>query len=108
VAIRSIPWWVWLIPIVVVALATARLPYGYYTFTRLVVCGAAILFAFTSWNERPMGQAFAVVLVLLALLFNPIKPVYLKRETWFYLDWLAAGIFALNLIVVRLRLVEQR
>jgi hypothetical protein len=104
---KSIPWWVWFIPIVVLMVATMRLPYGYYTFVRLVVCASAAFLAFTSWNERPVGQVFAIALALLAVLFNPLIPIYLKREVWFYLDWLAASVFALHLVVMRLEFLSR-
>jgi hypothetical protein len=78
------------------AVATARLPYGYYTFLRSVTCVAGILFAFAAWNGGAIGRALAVVTVLLAILFNPILPVHLTRAIWFYLNILGAVIFAVD------------
>ncbi len=35
---KSIPRTVWIIPAVLLVIAVWRLPYGYYTFVRIVVC----------------------------------------------------------------------
>jgi hypothetical protein len=69
------------------------LPYGYYTFLRLVVCGSAALAAFESWQEGGTLRAATVLMILVAILFNPIIPIYLKRQTWFYLDICTAIVF---------------
>ena len=95
---KSIPWWVWLIPIALLLIATARLPYGYYTFTRIVVCAMGALFAFLLWNAGKIGRTLAVTLGLTAVLFNPIIPVHLNRNDWFYLDIIAAAVFAAGMV----------
>lgn len=96
---KSIPWWLWLIPVALLFAATARFPYGYYTFTRIVVCGSAAAIAVLGWeNARP----WSVLSGLLAILFNPIFPIYLHRRTWLYFDIGAAAMFAAHLIFVRL------
>jgi hypothetical protein len=43
-----------------------------------------------------------VVFGLIAVLFNPIVPVYLKRAIWFDIDIGVAVIFAAHLMLVRL------
>lgn len=99
---KSIPWYVWGVPAALLLLATARLPYGYYTFTRIVVCAAGALLAYTGWNEGRMQRAFAIALVLMAVLFNPLIPIHLGREVWLFLDLAAAAIFGAHLVLVRL------
>jgi hypothetical protein len=98
---KSIPWYVWLIPVALLLIATARLPYGYYTLTRIVICAAAALFAYAGWNEGQVARSFSVLLGLVAILFNPIIPIHLSRNVWFYLDVAGAAVFAAHLIVVR-------
>lgn len=101
---KSIPWWLWLIPIAALLIATARMPYGYYTFTRIVVCGFSAFVAWSSWeDERPVARAGAIALGLLAVLFNPLIPIHLKRDTWFVLDIGAALLVGAHLALVRLR-----
>lgn len=70
--------------------ALADLPYGFYTFLRLVVCGVAVLGAVKAHaNDR---GGWTLVLAGIALLFNPVIPVYLDRGTWAILDVASAGI----------------
>jgi hypothetical protein len=72
--------------------------YGYYTFTRIVTCGIAGVIAFAGFRDRAVVQAWSVLLALVAVLFNPIVPVHLDRQTWFYLDLGAAAVFVAHLI----------
>lgn len=102
-SINRIPWWVWLIPAALLIIATSRLPYGYYTFLRIVVCGFAALVAFLSWGDDTISRIWSVAFALLAVLFNPLVPVYLKRTDWFYLDIGAAVVIVAHLLVVRIR-----
>ncbi|NWG25894.1 MAG: hypothetical protein HXY30_16015 [Pseudorhodoplanes sp.] len=90
-------------PIAVLVIATARLPYGYYTFARIVVCAAAALLAYCEFNAGGSRRLFAAVFVLIAVLFNPIVPVHLTRSIWFYLDLIAAAVFAAHLLEAKIR-----
>lgn len=101
--LKSVPWYVWLIPIAVLIIATAKLPYGYYTFARILVCSVAGLVALASWDDGKIARLFAVLLIFVAILFNPLIPIYLTRSTWFYLDIGTAIIFTLHLFAVRLK-----
>jgi uncharacterized protein DUF6804 len=99
---RPIPWLLWLVPIGLLVVAIERLPYGYYTFTRFVVCGFAALLAYLAWEgEGVASRTWAIVFGLMAILFNPFVPVYLKRATWAYFDIGCALIFAAHLIFIR-------
>jgi|HubBroStandDraft_6_1064221.scaffolds.fasta_scaffold345458_2 hypothetical protein len=99
--IKSIPRLVWLVPVVLLVVATSRLPYGYYTFMRIVTCGVAGVIAYAGFRDRAVDQAWSVLLALIAVLFNPIVPIHLDRQTWFYLDLAAAAVFVAHLIFVR-------
>jgi hypothetical protein len=92
---------VWIVPAILLVAATARLPYGYYTFTRIVTCGTAALLAVLGFRERSGAQAWFVLLSIIAVLFNPFVPIHLNRSAWFYLDLGAAGVFLTHLIFVR-------
>jgi len=37
----TLPRFVWIIPAILLLVAVAAMPYGYYTFLRIAVCGAA-------------------------------------------------------------------
>lgn len=107
--LKSIPWWLWLIPIGMLFLATERMPYGYYTLMRIVVCGFAAFLAYVAWEqEKTTLRIWAIVLGLIAVLFNPFVPVYLKRTTWAYFDVGIAIIFFVHLAFVRLQWLKTR
>jgi len=61
--------------------AVLPLPYGYYTIFRLVVCGAAGYAAYMLKKNADHSKHF-IPLVIVALLFNPLLPVYLPRLIW--------------------------
>jgi hypothetical protein len=106
--LKSIPWWVWLIPIALLLIAIERMPYGYYTFTRIVICGFAALFAFVAWEDSLVSRLWSAIFGLLAVLFNPLIPIYLSRGTWFYFDLLAAALFAAHLLFVRIMTIRTK
>jgi hypothetical protein len=100
--IKSVAWLIWLVPPILLVVATAHLPYGYYIFLRHVVFGIAAVIAFVGFRDRPLVRAWSVPIALIGALFNPLVPVYLHRQTWFYLDLGAAAVFLAHLIFVRL------
>jgi len=77
---------------VLLLVAVAPLPYGYYTFTRLVVCLSAIFFAYSGFvsGDKSLWPWIAVAV---ALIFNPLIPVHLSKDVWMYLDVAAAAFF---------------
>jgi hypothetical protein len=43
----------WIVPVILLVLAVFPLPYGFYTFTRIVTCLACIALAYTAYGPRP-------------------------------------------------------
>jgi hypothetical protein len=103
-SMKSIPSFVWIVPAILLAIAVSRLPYGYYTFLRIVTCGAASVIAVSGFQKGPATQVWSVLLILIAVLFNPFVPIHLHRATWFYLDLGTAAVFLGHLFFVRRRL----
>jgi hypothetical protein len=96
---QGIPRIVWLICAVLLVAAVLRLPYGYYDFLRIVICGAAGLIAVAGLSEKTQrGMAWTATFVLIAVLFNPLLPIRLHRSIWFYLNLMTAGVFTAHLI----------
>lgn len=83
-------------------LATASLPIGYYTFLRIVVtiCSVAVLV-----NELEKGITIWIILFgLIAILFNPIFPIYLgSKKDWLPLDISCAILFVVKAFSIRHR-----
>ena len=74
-------------------------PYGYYTFLRWVVTGTAVFIAWLAGVGR--GRPFLWLFALIGLLFNPIIPIHLERETWVVIDIVVAGIMLVGVVFVR-------
>lgn len=89
-------------------IATARMPYKYYTFARIVVCGFATFFAFVGWAEGSPSRVWSAIFGLVVVLFNPIVPFYFRRTTWFDIDVGVAIIFAAHLMFMRLSTSKMR
>ena len=72
-------------------IATADLAYGYYTFIRVLsLFGMLVLgFLWLMIAEKPLSPIMIVLTVILVL-FNPIIPIYLDKETWIVLDTISA------------------
>ena len=90
--------WFKLLAIVVLLGASGTHPYAYYQILRWVVCAAAAYAAYLYLQaERTvLFWVFAAV----AVLFNPIAPIYMSRDTWQNYDLIAAVIFAVSLFLV--------
>jgi len=83
------------VPAIMLLVAILPLPYGYYTLLRIVVCISATIIAYEAYEKINRLGFWAVCFSLTALLFNPIIPIFLDRELWFFIDLVVAGLFVL-------------
>jgi hypothetical protein len=70
------------------AVAVLPLPYGYYQLLRLVATVVFAWAAFVAFRRGHGGPGFGFA--VLALLFNPVLPVYLSKSLWAPIDLGAA------------------
>jgi hypothetical protein len=77
------------------------LPYGYYKFLRIVVCGFAVVAFFHTWEDDTPTRVWPLIFVGIGILFNPLVPAHLDRATWFFLDIGAAILIVTHLMAVR-------
>jgi hypothetical protein len=83
-----------LIVAVLLLVAIAPLPYGYYQFMRWAVCGIGIYLAVSAYRWK---RAWATwIFVAIAILFNPIFPIYLSREVWLPIDCIGSLLFSFS------------
>ena len=71
--------------------AIAEWPYGYYVLLRWITCITSILVAFQAFEKNI--DWVKVVFIVIAILFNPLTPIYLSRSTWIPLDIITAIFF---------------
>ena len=79
--------------------AVGEWPYAYYQFTRWVVCVAAVFVAWKGWTFKQTWALWAFGIA--AVLFNPLVPFHIKRDTWQVIDLLAAAMFVVGVVVLR-------
>ena len=70
-------------------LAALSLPYGYFTFLRIVVCGVA---SYVAIQVRDSMVAL-IGLLMVAILFNPLVLIHLPQQTWRIIDLATAAAF---------------
>lgn len=75
----------WYIPAVLLFLGVFSLPYGYYMLLRVIVFVSALYLI--SQNK----DAWLFVFLGIAILFNPVFPIYLVKAIWIPID-IAVGI----------------
>ncbi len=88
-----------LIAAAMLLLALAELPYGYYQLLRFVVCGAGVYVAYTAYQWQKMWAVWLFGFV--ALLFNPLIPIYLSREMWQPIDVACAILFIVIVFMLK-------
>lgn len=59
-------------------------PYGYFQLLRLAVCGVAAYGAYLAFRSQDGTWGWG--LTFIAVLFNPLAPIYFDRSTWLVLD----------------------
>lgn len=63
-------------------------PYGYFIFLRWIVTGAAGLNAYAAHHfDR---SVWFWIMLIVAILFNPIAPIHLTKEIWVVIDLIIA------------------
>lgn len=80
-----------LLSAVVLLLALAPLPIGYYTFLRIAVTLSAAIMISKEINSINM---WCILFGITAIIFNPIIPIYLyQKSLWMPIDIAAAILF---------------
>ena len=81
-----------LLPIIIAAIlfiSIAELPYGFYTVMRIVVPILSAIFLLWAYCEADEFSLMLIPNILIVVLWNPIFPVYLNKETWVVIDAIA-------------------
>lgn len=74
-------------------------PYAYYQLLRWLVFIVAGYSAYLSFQENK--QSYGWIMVIVAVLFNPIAPIYLSKTIWSILDVVTALVFFISIYLVR-------
>ncbi len=69
--------------------------YGFYQLLRWVVSASGVFNAYQAYKINLKGWSVAMVVV--AILFNPIAPIYLDKGMWVFIDIaVAVAMFVLS------------
>lgn len=77
------------------AIPNGVFPYSYYQILRWVVTIVALYSAYSAYKTK--NTKWTVIMVIVAVLFNPIAPIYFAKETWQVLDFITSGVFFVSL-----------
>lgn len=81
------------------AIPSGLWPYGYYQILRWIVAGVALFITYIAYHLEK--QTWIWIMVIIAILFNPIAPIYLPKETWVLIDLITATIFLISVIKIK-------
>ena len=74
-------------------LGIADMPIGYYTFLRFYLTGIA----YNEYGKKEEVSGSVILFGIIAVLFNPIIPVYLHdKEVWSFIDFIVGVIFLIT------------
>lgn len=80
---------------VLLLLALADLPIGYYTLLRIVVAIGAVAVIVREYEDKI--NLWILIFGLIAIIFNPLIPVYLTdKSAWVPIDIIAAILFGVK------------
>lgn len=86
-----------LIPAALLLLALTDMPSGYYVLMRVLVCIASTIVAYGGYKREESVNGTVILFGVMAILFNPIIPVYLyDREIWIPIDIIGAIVFVIK------------
>ncbi|MFZ0454739.1 MAG: DUF6804 family protein [Ignavibacteriaceae bacterium] len=74
---------------------------GYYKFLRWVVVATAIYTAFIAFSKKESINLGVWIFGLIAILFNPIVPFYLGKNTWQIADLIVGIIFLVSIFLTK-------
>lgn len=89
-----------LIAIAMLLLALLPMPYGYYTLLRIAICAFSVYLVYRIWQKNI--QLWLWIFIIIAILFNPIIPIYLSRGLWALIDITVAVVFFVSITQLKI------
>lgn len=71
------------------------LPYAYFQILRWVVPAVCVYRGYLAFSQG--RKVWMWIFIPLAVLFNPLAPIYLDRETWVVIDVVSALVLLVSL-----------
>ena len=80
----------WYIPAILLFLGIFSLPYDYYKLLRVIVFISALYLISQNKNE------WVYIFLGIAILFNPLLPIYLSKSMWIPIDIIVGILYIFN------------
>lgn len=98
---------IWLVPAIMLLLATLGLPYEYYLMLRIVVtvCFGYIFYLHFKYSRI---NIFLPILLVFVVLYNPLYAVHFEKPTWIVLYLLAAFFLVIHMALFARKLTANR
>ena len=86
-----------------------KMPYDFYRIMRWIVTGGLVYLLFLRVDMQETWKRFWILIFLLMIIiFNPIVPLHLKRETWQFADPLSALILLVSIVFFREQVAQHK
>ena len=79
--------------------AIGSYPYSYYIILRIITCGVSLYGIWYAYRVRKFFWLW--VFSAIAVLFNPIVPIHLKKEVWIVIDLAVIIIFLISIPLLK-------
>ena len=63
-----------------------KLPYGYYTILRIVICAYFVYFIYLTYDKNRKLSLLCLLSVLIAIIYNPIIKIAFSKEIWSWIN----------------------
>jgi hypothetical protein len=73
-------------------------PYAYYQILRWIITGSALFILYITYYLEK--HTWIWIMAIIAILFNPIAPIYFSKETWVSIDLIASIIFLVSIFKI--------
>jgi FtsH-binding integral membrane protein len=91
--------WLKVVAIILLLGALYSFPYAYYQIMEWVVVGGALMTSYQAYQQKKMFMVWLFAFV--AVVFNPLAPLYLGTLIWQVVDITAAVLFVVSFLVLK-------
>ncbi|MGD0905718.1 MAG: DUF6804 family protein [Terracidiphilus sp.] len=77
------------------------MPYDFFVLLRVLVFVTCIACVTALWKTDRKGTTWLWIMVVIAMVYNPLLPIHLKRETWELINFLTIAVFCLLCFLIK-------
>jgi len=96
---NKLPILLWIIPSIMLFLALGKLPYGYYTLLRIVICFVSVFLCIYEYAGHKKINIFVIIFGVFSIIYNPLIPVHLGSSVWTPVNIITALFLIVHLMI---------